>query len=82
LWENVICRHGIFKRFIINGGPENKDLIMQFVTDYNIKRVIISPYNIKANGMIERGYKPIINILAKMIKGGINKWIRNLHAIL
>jgi hypothetical protein len=46
---------------------------MQFVTDYSIKRIIISPYNVKANGMIERGYKPVINALAKMTKGGIGK---------
>jgi hypothetical protein len=46
---------------------------MQFVTDYGIKRVIISSYNIKANGMIERGHKPVINALAKMTKGGIGK---------
>jgi hypothetical protein len=31
--------------------------------------------------MIERGHKPVINALAKMTKGGIGKWIRNLHAI-
>jgi transposase InsO family protein len=55
---------------------------MQFVTDYNIKRIVISPYNTKANGMIERDYKPVINVLAKMIKGGIDKWVRNLHVIL
>ena len=48
-------------------------MIIQFVTDYSIKRVVISPYNVKANGMIERGYKPVINVLAKMTKGGIDK---------
>jgi hypothetical protein len=46
---------------------------MQFVTDYGIKRVIISPYNVKANGIIERGHKSIINALVKMTKGGIGK---------
>jgi hypothetical protein len=55
---------------------------MQFVTDYGIKRVVISPYNAKANRMIERGYKPVINALAKMTKSGIGKWVRNLHTIL
>jgi hypothetical protein len=55
---------------------------VQFVANYNIKRVVISPYNIKTNGMIKRDYKPVINTLVKMIKGGINKWIRNLHAVL
>jgi hypothetical protein len=54
---------------------------MQFVTDYNIKRVVISPYNAKVNGMIKRGHKPVINALAKMTKDGISKWVRNLHAV-
>jgi hypothetical protein len=73
LWKNIICRHGIFGQLVINKSPKNKDLIMQFVTDYNIKRIVISPYNIKANGIIERGYKPVINALTKMTKGGIGK---------
>jgi hypothetical protein len=46
---------------------------MQFVTDYSIKRVVISPYNVKTNGMIERDHKPVINALAKITKGGIGK---------
>jgi hypothetical protein len=41
--------------------------------NYDIKRVVISPYNAKVNGMIERDYKPVVNALAKMIKGGIHK---------
>jgi hypothetical protein len=69
----VISKRGIFGRLVINRDPENKNLIMQFVTDYNIKRVVISPYNAKANGMIEKGHKFIINALAKMTKNGINK---------
>jgi hypothetical protein len=81
LWEDVVCKYGIFKRFIIDGGPENKNLIVQFVTDYSIKRIVISPYNAKANGMIERGHKSIINALAKITKGGIGKWVRNLYAV-
>ena len=55
---------------------------MQFVTDYNIKRVVISLYNTKANGMIEKDHKSVINILTKMTKNGIGKWIRNLYVIL
>jgi hypothetical protein len=82
LWEDIICRYGIFGRLVINKGLENKDLVVQFVINYNIKRVVISLYNIKANGMIERDYKFIINALAKMTKDGIGKWVRNLHVVL
>jgi hypothetical protein len=73
LWKDIICKHGIFGRLVINKDSKNKDLIIQFVTDYGIKRVVISPYNAKANEMIKRGHKPVIDILAKMTKGGINK---------
>jgi hypothetical protein len=31
--------------------------------------------------MIERGHKSVINVLAKITKDGIGKWIRNLHAV-
>jgi hypothetical protein len=55
---------------------------MQFITNYDIKRIVISPYNVKANGMIKRDHKPVINALAKMTKNDIGKWVRNLHAIL
>jgi hypothetical protein len=48
-------------------------LIIQFIINYDIKRVVILPYNVKANGIIERGHKSIINALAKITKGGINK---------
>jgi hypothetical protein len=46
---------------------------MQFVTDYDIKRVVISPYNAKANGIIKKGHKFVINALAKIIKNDIDK---------
>jgi hypothetical protein len=82
LWEDIICRYRIFGRFIINRGLENKDLVVQFVVDYGIKRVVILPYNVKVNGMIERDHKSIINVLAKMIKDDIDKWIRNLYTVL
>jgi hypothetical protein len=73
LWEDIVYRYGIFGRLVVNESSENKDLIVQFVTDYSIKRVVISPYNVKANGMIERDHKPVINVLAKITKGGIDK---------
>jgi hypothetical protein len=78
----VICRYGIFEQLTVDGGLENKDVVEQFVADYGIKRVVISAYNFKANGIIERDYLPIINIFAKMIDGGKGNWVQNLYAVL
>ena len=81
-WEDVICRHGIFGQLTVNGDPENKDVVEQLVADYGIKRVVISAYNFKANGMIERGHSPIVNAFAKMTDGGEGNWVQNFYAVL
>jgi hypothetical protein len=33
---------------------------------YNIKRVVASIYYLQGQGLIERGYKPIVDALAKI----------------
>ena len=55
----------------MNGGPENKDIVAMLLSLYNVKRVIISAYNAKANGLIEVGHRPIKDSLAKMKHAGI-----------
>ena len=42
---------------------------MEFAERCGIKKVVISAYNQQANGMIERGHKPIVNVLSKMSTG-------------
>ncbi|KAJ5041847.1 uncharacterized protein L3040_005413 [Drepanopeziza brunnea f. sp. 'multigermtubi'] len=32
LWEDIVCRHGLFGRLIIDGGPENKAVAKAFAT--------------------------------------------------
>ena len=82
LWKDVICRHGCFGKLIINGGSENKDTVAELAERYGIKRVVVSAYHPQANGMIERGHKPIVDALSKMSVGGSTNWVRNLPAVL
>jgi len=42
----------------------------------------VSAYHLLANRMIERGYKPIMDALAKLIDGGLRSWVRNLSTVL
>jgi hypothetical protein len=70
LWEDVDCCHGIFSKLVVDGGPENKDLVAVLAEKYNIRRVVVSAYHPQANGMIERGHAPIVAGLSKMTSGG------------
>lgn len=43
----------------------------EFIKRYKIRRIHISIYHPQANGMVERGYKLIINTLFKIINGDL-----------
>lgn len=75
LWEKAICRHGAFSNLVVDGGPENKDLVAALAKRYNIRRVVVSAYHPQANGMIERGHAPIVAGLSKMTPGGGSDWV-------
>jgi hypothetical protein len=82
LWEDVVCRHGCFGRLVVDGGPENKAHVAEFVKRYGIRRVRVSVYHPQANGMIERGHRPITEALACMTEGGRKNWVKTLPAVL
>ena len=67
---------------IVDGGPENKDLVEDLAARYGIKRVLVFAYHPQANAMVERGHKPFVDALAKMTDGGLGNWVQNLAAVL
>jgi hypothetical protein len=82
LYEDVICRHGVFERLVVDGGPENKLLVKDLAKKYGIHRLVVSSYHPQANGMIKRGHKPLVDALAKMTGGGFSGWLKHLPAVL
>ena len=81
LWEDVICRHGVFRRLIVNGGGENKAEVIELTQRLGIKRLVVSAFHPQANGMVEKGHKLIVDALAKMTSGGLDNWVENLPAV-
>jgi hypothetical protein len=65
LYEDVICRHGLPRKFVMDNGPENKDITKTLLENYNVKNVNISAYHPQSNGLVERGHAPVVNALAK-----------------
>jgi hypothetical protein len=83
VYEDVICNHGVFRKLVTDGGPENKELLQELSKTYGIKQVLISAYNSKANGMIEKGHYQIENALAKTCAdSGIDNWVFHLRSVL
>ena len=82
IWENIICRHGIFGRLRVDGGTEFKGAVIRELKRRGVKRVSISAYNAKGNGMIERGHQPIVQALLALTVGTNKKWVNFLPQVL
>lgn len=78
----MICRHGVFEKLVVDGGPENKDLTAALAERYGIRRVVISAYHQPANGVVEGGHTPVVNALSTITKGHASSWVKHLPAVL
>ena len=38
LWEDVVYRHGCFRRMVVDGGPKNKKHVDEFTRKHGIRR--------------------------------------------
>lgn len=81
LWKNVIYWHRCFKKLLIDGRSENKEVIAELVQRYRIKKVVVLAYHLQANEVIECGYKPIVNTLSKMLDKNFTNWMQNLAIV-
>jgi hypothetical protein len=82
LWEDIICRHGLFGDLVVDGGSENMKDVIALLNKMGANRIRISPYNSRANGTIERGHRTILAALSKMTNGGLKHWRQYLHSVL
>jgi len=80
--NDVICRHGVFGEIKMDGGPEFKGAVIKSLSRRDIKVRTISAYNSKANGMIERGHKPLTAALIALTAGGAQSWTKMLPWVL
>lgn len=44
LWEYVICQHDCFGKLIIDQRPNDKDVVVELVQKYKLKRVVVWVY--------------------------------------
>jgi len=81
LWEDIICRFGLYGRLVIDGGTENKAVVSELTEKYGIRRIQTSAYHPQANS-VERGHQAIKDGLSKLANAGKGNWLQNYHACL
>ena len=70
IYEDIFCRHSIFGLMTVDGGPKNKKEVAELLRLYGIERVQIFTYNPPTNGLVEYGYRIIMDVLSKLTEGG------------
>jgi hypothetical protein len=58
---------------MVDRGTENIREVINILNLYGIYRIQVSVYHSIANGMIERGHRPLTDSLSKMIEGEKDK---------
>lgn len=79
-WEQVLCRYGAVGSVVTDNGPEMRGAFEKLTQRYGIPHIKISPYNSKANGVVERGHFIIREAIVKACRGNIGKWPSKVHA--
>jgi hypothetical protein len=82
IYEEIICRHGLPRRVVMDNGRENLDLTKSLLENYGIKNVKISDFHPQSNGLAERGHSSVVNALAKYSNGRPGDWVRYLSLAL
>jgi hypothetical protein len=78
LEDFVFSRWGVPYKISVDGGPENKGLVIDLAHLFGFDRVVASSYHPQGQGMIERGHKELVGALRKMS----GNWVDNLSRAL
>ena len=79
VWEEILCRYGAIYQVTTDNGSEVKQAFARLMKRYHIPHIRISPYNSRANGVVERGHFTIREALMKMCRLEPKSWPDYVH---
>src|ERR1700734_273569 len=74
LQEEIVLRYGVPEAIITDNGSEFAGAAQELLRRHDIPQIRISPYNSRANGVVERGHFNIREALVKFCDGDLKKW--------
>jgi len=78
-WEEIICRYRVIAQIVTDNGSEVKGAFEKLMQRYSIPQICISPYNSRANGVVEHGHFTIREAIVKSCEGDLNLWPTKVH---
>lgn len=82
IFEELLCRWGAIAEIITDNGPAMLQGLEFLRKRYGINHIKISPYNSRANGVIERRHRDVRDSLVKACKPDLSDWPQVLPSIL
>jgi hypothetical protein len=82
IFEDILCRWGALAEIVTDNGPAFVKALDYLAKKYRIWHIRISPYNSRANGIVERAHRPLRDSLLKAVDGDESKWYTAFHAVL
>ena len=82
LWKNIICRFECFESIVMNEDFKNKTVTEELLNRYKIHIKLTSIYHASINEMIKKRHWSLINVLSKLTKSKIERWLQHFHVML
>ena len=80
IFEDILCRWGAVEEIISNNGPAFIQALDYLSKQYGINHIRISPYNSRANGIVERRHYDVRESLVKSAEEE-SKWSLSAHSV-
>ena len=74
IFQEIICRWGCVHEIITDNGASFAKDLPPLLAKYNVQHVRISPYNSRANGIVERRHLDLREVLMKLAGNRPEKW--------
>ena len=73
-WEQIYTRYGVISQVVTDNGSEVQKAFSWLMERLGVPHVKISPYNPRANGVVERGHLIMREAIVKACQGNIESW--------
>ncbi|VDC00593.1 unnamed protein product [Peniophora sp. CBMAI 1063] len=81
-WDQIYTRYGVISQVVTDNGSEVQKAFAWMMERLGVPHVHISPYNPRANGVVERGHFILREAIVKACQGKIERWPEHVAAAL